>query len=78
MFNRRTLFIHVCGRCRRLFEDNSVTDVPRWIVANLDAGVLPDYDMVWDRTRGWEPPLDDLAAGPAAGLLRTPREDSGQ
>ncbi len=56
MFNRRPLFIHVCGRCRRRFEDNSVTDVPRWMVANLDAEVLPDYDMVWDRTREWEPP----------------------
>jgi hypothetical protein len=56
MFNRRPLFIHVCGRCRRLFEENSVTDVPRWMVANLDAEVLPDYDMVWDRIREWEPP----------------------
>lgn len=56
MFNRRPLFIHVCGRCRRLFEDNSVTDVPSWMVANLDAEVLPDYDTVWDRTRKWEPP----------------------
>jgi len=56
MFNRRPLFIHVCGRCRRVFEDNSVTDVPRWMVANLDAEVLPDFDMVWDRTRKWEPP----------------------
>jgi hypothetical protein len=51
MFNRRPFFINVCGRCRRLFEDQSVTDVPGWMVANLDAGVWPDYDMVWDRTR---------------------------
>ncbi len=56
MFNRRPLFIHVCGRCRRLFEDTSVTDVPRWMVANLDAEVLPDDDMVWDWTREWKPP----------------------
>src|SRR5262249_16008634 len=26
MFNRRPLFIHVCGGCRRLFEDRSVKD----------------------------------------------------
>ena len=56
MFNRRPFFIHVCGKCRRLFEDRSVKDVPRWMVANLDADVLPDYDMVWDRTKKWEPP----------------------
>lgn len=56
MFNRRPLFIHVCGRCKRVFEDRSVEDVPRWIVANLDAEVLPDYDMVWSQTREWELP----------------------
>ena len=56
MFNRRPSFIHTCGRCRRLFGDRSVKDMPRWMVANLDADVLPDYDMVWDRTKKWEPP----------------------
>jgi hypothetical protein len=56
MFNRRTLFVYGCGRCRRLFEDNTVRDVPGWVAANLDADVLPDYDMVWDRTREWKPP----------------------
>jgi hypothetical protein len=56
MFNRRPLLVHACGRCRRLFEDRSVGDVGKWIVANLDAEVWPDYDMVWDRTREWEPP----------------------
>jgi hypothetical protein len=58
MFNRRPLFIHVCGRCRRLFEDRSVGDVGKWIVKNLEAEVWPDYDMVWDRTKEWEPPRD--------------------
>jgi hypothetical protein len=58
MFNRRTLFIYGCGKCRRLFEDRSVKDVPIWIVMNLDAEVWPDYDMVWDRTREREPPGD--------------------
>jgi hypothetical protein len=56
MFNRRPLFSHAFGKCRRLFEDRSVKDVSRWMVANLDADVLPDYDMVWDRTRKWEQP----------------------
>jgi hypothetical protein len=56
MFNRRPLFVHACGRCRRLFEDRSVGDVGKWMVKNLDAEVWPDYDMVWDRTRTWEPP----------------------
>ena len=74
MFSRRPLFVHTCGKCRRLFEDRSVGDVGKWIVKNLEAEVWPDYDMVWDRTREWEPPLNDLAAG----SLRTPREDSGQ
>jgi hypothetical protein len=53
MFNRRPFFLRVCGRCRRLFEDRSVKDVPRWMVANPDAEVWLDYDMVWDgRKRG--------------------------
>jgi hypothetical protein len=56
MFNRRPLFIHTCGRCGRLFEDRSIGDVGKWIVNNLEAEVWPDYDMVWDRTREWEPP----------------------
>jgi hypothetical protein len=74
MFNRRLMFLSVCPVCRRSFEDRSVGDVGKWIVKNLEAEVWPDYDMVWDRTREWEPPLNDLAAG----SLRTPREDSGQ
>jgi hypothetical protein len=56
MFNRSPLFIYTCGKCRRLFEDRSIADVGRWIVNNLEAEVWPDYDMVWDRTREWEPP----------------------
>jgi hypothetical protein len=62
MFNRSPLFIYTCGKCRRLFEDRSVKGVARWMVANLDAEVWPDYDMVWDRTTAWEPPesLTDL------------------
>jgi hypothetical protein len=56
MLSRRPLFIHTCGKCRRLFEDRSVGDVERWVVANLDVKVWPDYEMVWDRTTTWEPP----------------------
>jgi hypothetical protein len=56
MFNRRPLFVYTCGKCRRLFEDRSVGDVGKWIVNNLEAEVWPDDDMVWDRTRKWEPP----------------------
>jgi hypothetical protein len=63
MFNRKLMFISVCPVCRRLFEDRSVGDVGKWVVKNLDAEVWPDHEMVWDRTREWEPPLDDLAAG---------------
>jgi hypothetical protein len=58
MLNRRPLFVHTCGKCQRLFEDRSVGDVGKWIVKNLEAEVWPDYDMVWDRTRKWEPPRD--------------------
>jgi hypothetical protein len=63
MLNRRLLFIHTCGKCRRLFEDRSIDDVERWVVANLDEKIWPDYEMVWDRTMEWKPSLDDLAAG---------------
>jgi hypothetical protein len=56
MFNRRPLFVHACGRCRRMFEDKTVRDVPRWMVANLDATVWPAYDMVWGKRVPWKPP----------------------
>ncbi len=55
-FNRRPFFIHACGRCRRRFEDRSIGDVGKWLVKNLEVEVWPDYDMVWDRTKEWEPP----------------------
>ncbi len=73
MFKRRLMFISICPECRRLFEDRSIKDVEKWIVANLDEEVWPDYEMVWDRTRPWEPPLDSLSAGSPP----SPREDSG-
>jgi hypothetical protein len=46
MFNRRTLFIYGCGKCRRLFEDRSVKDVAGWMVTNLDVEVWPGFEMV--------------------------------
>jgi len=64
MFNRRPFFIHVCGKCRRLFEDRSVKDVPRWMVANLDAEVWPGFDMVWGNQVKWKPPLSDQGSEP--------------
>ena len=56
MFNRYPRFNHICRECGRMFEDESVRDVPTWMVMNLDAEVLPDFDMVWDRLKKWEPP----------------------
>ena len=40
-----------------MFEDKSVRDVPRWMVANLDAELWPAYDMVWGNQVKWKPPL---------------------
>lgn len=54
MFNRAPIFVHGCPRCRRLFEDESITDVPGWIAANLDVEVWPRYQMMWDRRARWE------------------------
>ncbi len=51
MFNRSPRFHHVCGRCQRLFEDHSIREVPKWMMANLDAEVLPDFDMFWGKGR---------------------------
>jgi hypothetical protein len=49
MLGREPRFVHVCGPCRRSFQDHSVRDVPGWMLANLDAAVLPDYMMIWNR-----------------------------
>jgi hypothetical protein len=56
MFNRRPLFIHACGRCRRMFEERSVGDVGKWIVKNLEAEVWPDHEMMWGNAVRWKPP----------------------
>ena len=49
MFNRYPRFVHACARCRRSFLDNSVRNVRAWLMANLDAGVRPGFEMIWDR-----------------------------
>ena len=54
MFNRSPNFIHVCGACRRSFRDESVRDVAGWMALNLDAEVLPGFEMVWNRRVKWE------------------------
>lgn len=47
MLSRTPRFEHVCGKCLRVFRDETV-DVKAWMAANLDAEVLPGYEMVWD------------------------------
>ncbi len=59
MFNRYARFVYVCRQCRRSFEDDSVKDVPEWLVMNLDAEVWPKFEMVWDRKVKWTPPTKD-------------------
>jgi hypothetical protein len=51
MFNRDRLFLHVCGTCRRKFEDCSIESVTEWMNANLDEEVRPQYDMIWDHRK---------------------------
>lgn len=52
IFNRCPNYLSVCSNCCRSFRDDSVTDVGQWIVANLDADLQPDFEIVWgQRTR---------------------------
>lgn len=53
MFNRAGFVEYVCGTCRRSFRDETV-DVKAWIMANLDAEVWPEAEMVWGRRVKWE------------------------
>jgi hypothetical protein len=34
------------------------------MVANLDAEVWPDFDMVWGNQVKWKPPLSDQGSAP--------------
>jgi hypothetical protein len=49
LFNRSACFDFVCQNCRRVFVDDSVKDVGGWMVANLDADVQPEAEMVWGK-----------------------------
>ena len=59
MFNRYPAFLHVCNQCRRSFEDASVKDVAEWLVVNLEAEFLPEFEMMWDKKVKWQPPTTD-------------------
>lgn len=48
MLSRTPRFEHVCGKCLRVFKDESV-DVKAWMAAKLDGDVMPGYELVWDR-----------------------------
>jgi len=54
MLNRSPSFVQVCGACCRSYQGELVKDVASWIVANLDAEVRPDFQMVWGRRIKWE------------------------
>jgi hypothetical protein len=55
MLGREPRFVHVCGPCRRSFQDHSVREVSGWMRANLDAEVLPEYVMIWNRRESLRP-----------------------
>ena len=56
--NREARFLHDCQKCRRQFQDYSISrwDVVGWMASNLDAGVLPHLMMVGGKPVKWEPP----------------------
>jgi len=48
MLSRTPRFEHVCGKCLRVFRDETV-DVKEWMAVNLDAERWPEYEMVWGK-----------------------------
>ena len=48
MLSRTPRFEHVCGKCLRVFRDETV-DVKAWMAANLDGNVQPGFEMVWGK-----------------------------
>lgn len=48
MLSRTPRFEHVCGKCLRVFRDETV-DVRAWMMANLDRDVQPGCEMVWGK-----------------------------
>jgi hypothetical protein len=64
MLGREPIFVRICGPCWRSFRDHSVRDVSGWMLANLDAEVVPDYMMIWNRRELLKPcemlrPIDE-------------------
>jgi hypothetical protein len=54
MFSRLPNFLYACSACQKAFDDESVKDVQRWLLANLDVDVLPDYELLWSKRVKWE------------------------
>jgi hypothetical protein len=52
LFRRSPRFIYVCHACRWTFLDESMIDFRKWMLANLDAQVRPDFAMTWDQQTG--------------------------
>lgn len=48
MLSRTPRFEHVCGKCLRVFRDETV-DVKAWMAASLDGDVQPGFEMVWEK-----------------------------
>ena len=46
IFNRAGFVEHVCGTCHRSVRDETV-DLKAWMAVNLDAEVLPAFEMMW-------------------------------
>lgn len=53
MFQRKQIVEHTCLKCRRSFEE-SVPDVEKWMTANLEAEVLPQFVMMWNHRVKWD------------------------
>ena len=49
VFNRSPNFVSVCPQCRRSFVDDSITDVPGWMAANLKTDFCPVGEVVWGK-----------------------------
>lgn len=49
LFSRSPNFVSVCRQCRRSFVDDSITDVPGWIAANLKTDFCPVGEVVWGK-----------------------------
>lgn len=49
MLNRMPRFDYVCSNCRRSFADDTLKDVGKWMTANLDPDVQPEYEMIWGK-----------------------------